>query len=196
MGDSIAESLNTANAPIVGMPTNILHIPGRFSGIISKENTPDAVTPREALSGIGMSAVNIGYALAPELALPVRAAVNATLGAASDSENRVRGATAGLLFGETLHGITKVGQRLVRGRPVAETPVISDPVAPAPTYEDFANGVDQVAGDVTPKAANGNRKAVPGYVNEKYRLDTDETLLARATGRVFEWRTRSARLCA
>lgn len=137
MGDSIAESLNTANAPIVGMPTNILHIPGRFSGIISKENTPDAVTPREALGGIGMSAVNIGYALAPELALPVRAAVNATLGAASDSENRVRGATAGLLFGETLHGITKVGQRLVRGRPVTETPVISDPVAEVPASEEL-----------------------------------------------------------
>jgi hypothetical protein len=185
MGDAAAEGLNRATSPIVGMPTdvlgNLLH--GRPQERVT-EDTPGAVTPRAALGGMGMSAINIGYALAPELAPVTRLAVNAGLGAVQDSDNRVRGATAAILFGETLHGVSKASQRLVRGRPVTETPVATEPIPEAiaepSSFADFSKSVDEVAGDVAPKSANGNRKTVPGAVSDKYRLDTDESLIGRA----------------
>lgn len=166
--------------------------------VVTAENTPGAVSGSDALHGTVSSAVNIGFLLAPELALPARVAVNAGLGAAYDSENRVRGATAGALFGEAFHQVTNLGGKLLRGKPAVETTVSTAPLLgdqsgvtptsdqlirtgePAPTYADFVKGVDQVTGDVAPKTAGGNRKPVPGAVNAKYRLDDDQALLNRA----------------
>jgi len=206
MGDQVAEGLNTATAPIEGMPTDVLGnlVHGRPLERVTS-TTPGAVTPRAALKGVASSAVNIGFLLAPELGLPVRLATNASLGAAYDSENRVRGATTGLLFGETLHGAgvaAKVGIKMLRGTPAAETTVapptinevsvpsevIARPPAadvmpvgkPAPSFEDFNASVDEIAGNIEPTTASGNRKTVPGSVSDKYRLDTDQALLNRA----------------
>lgn len=191
MGTQIAEGLNKATAPIEGMPKDVLGnlIHGRAPETTSKTNTPDAVSGSDAVRGIASSAVNIGFLLAPELGM-ARPVVNAALGAAYDPENRVRGATAGVLFGETLHGATKLGGKLLRGKQATESPTLSpaDVAAryqeimapPAPTYEAFSKGVDEVAGDVAPKSASGNRKSVPGAVNEKYRLEDDQALLDRA----------------
>jgi hypothetical protein len=51
---------------------------------------------------------------------------------------------------------------------------------PVAGFDEFAVGVDEIAGDVAPKAKGGNRKPVPGAVNPKYRLDSDGQLLNRA----------------
>jgi len=207
MGDQVAEGLNKATAPIEGMPIDVLGnlIHGRPQERVTSA-TPGAVTPSAALKGVASSAVNIGFLLAPELGLPVRVAVNAGLGAAYDPTNRVRGATAGLLFGETLHGagvVAKVGTEALRGKPAVATPVVPQAVTdlgtatshhtelpppadvmpvgkPAPSFEDFNASVDEIVGNLEPTTASGNRKTVPGSVNDKYRLDTDQALLDRA----------------
>ena len=116
MGNAIAEGFNTVSSPVEGMPKNILGnlIHGRPQERVTKANTPNAVTPREFGKGAFDSAVNIGFALAPELALPIRAGVNAGLGALNSPDDRLRGATAGLALGEVLHGATKLPGKLGR----------------------------------------------------------------------------------
>jgi len=202
MGDQVAEGLNKATSPIEGVPTDIVGnlIHGRPQERVTSA-TPGAVTPRAALGGMATSAVNVGFLLAPELGW-TRPIVNAGLGAAYDPENRVRGATAGVLFGETLHGATEVTGKILRGKPATETTVVpptinevsvpSEVIArppaadvmpvgkPAPSFDDFNKSVDEIAGDIAPTTAGGNRKTVPGSVSDKYRLDSDQDLLNRA----------------
>lgn len=60
--------------------------------------------PRAALN----TAANVLLPLAPASGLAGRAAINATLGAVNDSDQPIRGATAGMLLGEALHQAPKV----------------------------------------------------------------------------------------
>jgi hypothetical protein len=49
------------------------------------------------------------------------------------------------------------------------------------SFEEFDKGVSEVVPDETPKPKKGSRrKSVKGAVNEKYRLDSDDTLINRA----------------
>lgn len=170
MGTAVAEGLNKATAPIVGMPTNLLRIPGRPTGRVTKE-TPGAVEPKEALKGMGESAINVGFALAPELALPVRVGVNAALGAVHNTEDPLRGATGGALLGEALHGATKgVGKALGKAADVsggaveAGTEALKPPPAPPPTGAQRALKARLAAEyGITPEAIGkiGRRPAPP-----------------------------------
>lgn len=115
MARSVVDDAKKAAAPVEGnyrgskMGADGLPIyDGREGEKITRKNTPNAVTLAEKMKGVVNTGINAGFAVAPALSLRARMAVNAGLGAAHDSEDRVRGATAGLLVGEAAHGAGKV----------------------------------------------------------------------------------------
>lgn len=112
----MAESAREATAPVIGTREGtgfalsqrdldaIERASGRPLPRVTRENTPNAVTPEASLLGTANSLANVGLMVAPQLGLPLRIATNAGLGALNDREQRVRGAVAGGLLGEVVHG--------------------------------------------------------------------------------------------
>lgn len=249
MGNAIAHDFNTVSSPIEGMPTDVLGnlVHGRPQEVVTKENSPNAVSPGEFGKGAVRSAIDLAAPFLPAKTIAARAAVGAGIGALNDPEQRVRGATAGAVLNELLYrgGEAVEGARSsLRPKP-AERPALErraierpDPAqmtpearanlreklmreqqrlevyaahpnnpedaavfmgrharigkeieaidavgqTPAPnSFDEFSKAVDETAGDVAPVTATGRRKPVPGAVNPKYRLDSDEQLLDRAS---------------
>jgi diguanylate cyclase (GGDEF)-like protein len=79
---------------------------------VTKENTPNAITPKEQALAVANTAINLALPAAGVLSLPARAAVNAGIGAMNDSDQPLRGATAGLVLGEVLHATPKVAKTI------------------------------------------------------------------------------------
>lgn len=80
--------------------------------IVTKENTRDAIPLGQALRGKVNSAVNVASLYVNPGTLAGRAAMNAGIGAINDPEKPLRGATAGAVLGETLHGATKAAGKV------------------------------------------------------------------------------------
>lgn len=118
LGKGIAKSAHDAFAPVAGtregsgyaLSSKDLDQIERASGHplarVTKDNTPDAVTPGENLRGIGNTVANVGLAVAPALSLLPRLGVNTAIGAANTPDEPLRGAVGGALLGEALHGVT------------------------------------------------------------------------------------------
>jgi hypothetical protein len=109
--------------------------------------TPEGLSPppRAMLN----TAANVLLPFAPVAGLGMRSAINATLGAVNDAEQPIRGATAGLVLGEALHGATKVGgvaRRLRR----AEAPVVATPASEAAANAQFAEQLEMARADAVP----------------------------------------------
>lgn len=93
--------------------TGLLRHPNLPEGaIITKENTPNAISPRELHEAAINTAINAAFAVAPEFAAPARIAANAAVGAYYDPEQPIRGATAGAVLGEGFRAV-------IRGAPAA-----------------------------------------------------------------------------
>lgn len=84
------------------------------ASIVSKD-TPGAQTMKDWGKGARNTVMNAAFAVAPTQGLLARSLLNAGAGAVQDDEDRLRGATAGLLLGETLHQGIKAPGRVGRG---------------------------------------------------------------------------------
>jgi diguanylate cyclase (GGDEF)-like protein len=79
---------------------------------ITKENTPDAITPGQQNLGLFNTAANVLLPKVPAEGILSRLAINAGLGSINDPENRLRGAVAGSVLGEALHGAVKIAPKV------------------------------------------------------------------------------------
>jgi hypothetical protein len=89
------------------------HLP--LGAVVTKENTPNAISREEQHRAALNTAINAAFAMAPELAAPARIATNAAVGAYYDPEQPMRGAVAGAAFGEGMHAAGKAVGAGVRG---------------------------------------------------------------------------------
>jgi hypothetical protein len=96
-------SRNEPNAKTGELPYP--HLP--LGAVVTKENTPNAISHEEQQRAAFNTAINAAFAMAPELAAPARVALNAAVGAYYDPDQPVRGAVAGTVLGEGMHAAGK-----------------------------------------------------------------------------------------
>lgn len=134
MARGIAEDYEKATNPniIGGYETDItgydpagdpIRKPMKEARIVSRE-TPGAQSLRDWMTGTRRTAVNAGFAAAPAFGLAARTVINTGLGALESPDDRLRGATTGLVLGETLHQGVKLPGRA--GRAVSRATDVSE----------------------------------------------------------------------
>lgn len=107
------------------------------------EQTPGAITPERARLATINTAANVGFAGAPMLKLPVRAAANAALGAVNTPDDPLRGATVGAVLGEA---VLQGGKGVAKGARAA-APVVRPAVESAKAAAQAAGARAQTAVD-------------------------------------------------
>jgi diguanylate cyclase (GGDEF)-like protein len=79
---------------------------------VTKENTPGAITSREQAVAAANTAANVALPAVGKLGLLARLGVNAGLGAINDSDEPLRGATAGAVLGEAIHAAPAIAKTI------------------------------------------------------------------------------------
>jgi hypothetical protein len=136
---------------------------------VTKENTPDAITPKEQALAAANTAINLALPAAGALSLPARAALNAGIGAMNDSDQPLRGATAGLVLGETVHAGGKLIGRAGKAKTTPiEKPAVSEavPTPEASPVEAPVAKPDPVV-EAEPPAKSEPQTVAPGVVEPR-----------------------------
>ncbi len=169
----VAESRTTGNAPILGgYKSDVTYDPmtglpehdvqHATADLVTKENTPNAVTLGQHMRGALTSGVNAASLVTGPTGLVGRTVLNAGLGAINDPDQPLRGALVGAGLGQVIHtGAKAVGaagrlaREIVPKQDVAASSAVSSaPVAatelPVPTEAPTTNLYSQFRAETKP----------------------------------------------